>query len=188
MADDGEKFGGWPGTKEWVYGEEWLERFMATIGGLVEGGEVVLSRLDDALEAVPSGGLAYLPTASYREMESWSLPPDAALRLTRLERDLGEARVAGADGALIRGAALAQLPGQVLRIESDAQEDDGAERAGRAGMAIRPRRGAPSAGRNATTPTGTASSAASTCRISATRSGAIWRRRKRRCGADEGLA
>jgi alpha-amylase/alpha-mannosidase (GH57 family) len=104
MADDGEKFGGWPGTKEWVYGEKWLERFMGTIGELVEGGEVVLSRLDEALLAVPSGGLAYLPTASYREMESWSLPPEGALRLTRLERDIGEARVAGADGALLRGA------------------------------------------------------------------------------------
>src|SRR5690242_9835255 len=104
LADDGEKFGGWPGTKEWVYGKGWLDRFMATIRGLIDRGEVVLSRLDDALGAVPSGGLAYLPTASYREMESWSLPPDAALRLTRLERDLGEARVAGPDGALIRGS------------------------------------------------------------------------------------
>jgi alpha-amylase len=104
LADDGEKFGGWPGTKDWVYGKGWLERFMATIGGLVEHGEVVLSRLDQALDAVPSGGLAYLPTASYREMEAWSLPPDAALRLARLERDLGEERVAGPDGALIRGA------------------------------------------------------------------------------------
>jgi len=104
LADDGEKFGGWPGTKEWVYGEGWLDRFMATIGGMVERGEVVLSRLDEALDAVPSGGLAYLPTASYREMEGWSLPPDAALRLARLERDLGEPRMAGADGALIRGA------------------------------------------------------------------------------------
>jgi hypothetical protein len=104
MADDGEKFGGWPGTKEWVYGEKWLERFMGTVGELIEGGEVVLSRLDEALVAVPSGGLAYLPTASYREMESWSLPLDAALRLIRLERDVGETRVAGADGALLRGA------------------------------------------------------------------------------------
>jgi 4-alpha-glucanotransferase len=104
LADDAEKFGGWPGTKEWVYGEGWLDRFITEIGRLIEGGEVVLSRLDDALDAVPSGGLAYLPTASYREMESWSLPPDAALRLTRLERDLGEARVASPDGALIRGA------------------------------------------------------------------------------------
>ena len=36
LADDGEKFGGWPGTKEWVYGKGWLDRFMATIGGLVD--------------------------------------------------------------------------------------------------------------------------------------------------------
>jgi hypothetical protein len=104
FADDGEKFGGWPGTKDWVYTRGWLDRFMITIGQLVEKGEVILSRLDEALDAVPSGGLAYLPTASYREMESWSLPPDAALRLNRLERDLGEARIASPDGALIRGA------------------------------------------------------------------------------------
>jgi hypothetical protein len=104
LADDGEKFGGWPGTKEWVYGQGWLDRFIATISRLVESGEVRLSRLDEALAAVPSAGIAYLPTCSYREMESWSLPPDAAVRLARLERDLGEARVAGPDGALIRGA------------------------------------------------------------------------------------
>jgi len=104
LADDGEKFGGWPGTKEWVYERGWLDRFMGTIRGLVESGEAQLSTLSDALETVPSGGIAYLPTASYREMEGWSLPPDPALRLIRLERDLGEARVAGPDGALIRGA------------------------------------------------------------------------------------
>jgi 4-alpha-glucanotransferase len=104
LADDGEKFGGWPGTKEWVYERGWLDRFMDVIGGLVESGEVRLSRLDEALVEVPSNGLAYLPTASYTEMEGWSLPPDAALRLTRLQRDIGEGRMAGPDGALVRGA------------------------------------------------------------------------------------
>jgi 4-alpha-glucanotransferase len=104
LADDGEKFGGWPGTKEWVYERGWLDRFVDTISHQIEQGEVQLSTLSDALDQVPSGGLAYLPTASYREMESWSLPPDAALRLIRLERDLGEARVSGPEGALIRGA------------------------------------------------------------------------------------
>ncbi|MGH7526524.1 MAG: alpha-amylase/4-alpha-glucanotransferase domain-containing protein, partial [Gemmatimonadales bacterium] len=104
LADDGEKFGGWPGTKEWVYERGWLDRFTRTIGGLIESGEARLSRLDEALEAVPSGGLAYLPTASYREMESWSLPPDAALRLARLEQQLGEERMAGPDSSLVRGA------------------------------------------------------------------------------------
>jgi 4-alpha-glucanotransferase len=104
LADDGEKFGGWPGTKEWVYERGWLDRFTATIEALVQAGETRLSTLSDALDHVPSGGIAYLPTASYREMEGWSLPPDAALRLIHLERDLGEERMAGADGALIRGA------------------------------------------------------------------------------------
>jgi 4-alpha-glucanotransferase len=104
LADDGEKFGGWPGTKEWVYDRGWLDRFVATIGGLIETGEVQLSTLSDALDHVPSGGIAYLPSASYREMEGWSLPPEAALRLIRLERDLGEDRLAGPDGALVRGA------------------------------------------------------------------------------------
>lgn len=103
LADDGEKFGGWPGTKEWVYDRGWLDRFMGTIGELVQSGEAMLSRLDDALDTVPSSGIAYLPTASYREMEGWSLPPDAALRLARIEQDLGEERMAGPDGALVRG-------------------------------------------------------------------------------------
>jgi alpha-amylase len=104
LADDGEKFGGWPGTKEWVYQRGWLDQFMGAIRGLVENGEVRLSTFAEALREVPSGGLAYLPTASYREMEGWSLPPDAALRLIRLERELGENRMNGPDGALVRGA------------------------------------------------------------------------------------
>jgi 4-alpha-glucanotransferase len=104
LADDGEKFGGWPGTKEWVYERGWLDRFTDTVGGLIEGGEVQLSTLTEALDDVPSGGIAYLPTASYREMEAWSLPREAALRLIRLEKDLGEERLTGPDGALVRGA------------------------------------------------------------------------------------
>jgi 4-alpha-glucanotransferase len=104
LADDGEKFGGWPGTKDWVYTRGWFDRFFDTIGGLVANGEVVLSTLSDALDRVPSGGLAYLPTASYREMETWSLPAPAATRLIHLEQTLGEERMAGPDGALVRGA------------------------------------------------------------------------------------
>src|SRR5262249_21052967 len=104
LADDGEKFGGWPGTYDWVYTRGWLKNFIDTIKPLIEAGEGKLSTFHAALDRVPSGGLAYLPTASYREMEGWSLPPEAAARLARLEADLGEARVAGSDGALIRGS------------------------------------------------------------------------------------
>jgi len=104
FVDDGEKFGGWPGTKEWVYDRGWLTQFLDAMGALIAAGEIRLTTLATALAEVPSGGLAYLPTASYREMEGWALPPDAASRLARLERDLGAERLAGPDGALVRGA------------------------------------------------------------------------------------
>jgi 4-alpha-glucanotransferase len=103
LVDDGEKFGGWPGTKEWVYESGWLEQFFDVMAALVTSGELRLTTPGAALDEVPSAGLAYLPTASYREMEAWALPPRAAARLRTLERDVGEARLAGPDGALVRG-------------------------------------------------------------------------------------
>ncbi len=104
LVDDGEKFGGWPGTKQWVYDRGWLTEFLNTLDGLRTSGEVRLSTLREALDEVPSSGLVYLPTASYREMEGWALPPKAAHRLARLETDLGAERLATEDGALVRGA------------------------------------------------------------------------------------
>ncbi|MGE3525611.1 MAG: alpha-amylase/4-alpha-glucanotransferase domain-containing protein, partial [Gemmatimonadales bacterium] len=103
LADDGEKFGGWPGTREWVYQKGWLRSFFETMRGMVEAEEVSLCSFSQALREIPSSGLAYLPTASYREMEGWALPADAAVRLARLEHDLGPERIAGPDGAMIRG-------------------------------------------------------------------------------------
>ncbi len=103
LADDGEKFGGWPGTADWLYRQGWLEDFLATLRHLRDAGEVVLSRFDEALAATPSGGLAYLPSASYREMEGWALPADAARRLRSVEQEWGSARLDGAEGSLLRG-------------------------------------------------------------------------------------
>ncbi|HEX7120883.1 MAG TPA: alpha-amylase/4-alpha-glucanotransferase domain-containing protein [Gemmatimonadaceae bacterium] len=104
LGDDGEKFGGWPGTRAWVFDQGWLDRFISAIAAEMERGTVALSRFDQALRDVPSGGLAYLSTASYREMEAWSLPAPAALRLTALEQMLGAQRIQGPEGALVRGA------------------------------------------------------------------------------------
>lgn len=104
LADDGEKFGGWPGTREWVYDQGWLDQFLTTMAALVDNGEVLLTTFREALAHVRPGGLAYLPTASYREMEGWSLPAEPARRLLALEKEFGEERLAGPDGALLRGA------------------------------------------------------------------------------------
>ena len=103
FADDGEKFGGWPGTKEWVYQRGWLARFFDAIDELTGRGILRLATFSEAIAEVPSNGLAYLPSASYREMEEWSLPPEAATRLARLNEELGEERLRGPDAALVRG-------------------------------------------------------------------------------------
>lgn len=104
LGDDGEKFGGWPGTYEWVYTKGWFARFGETVRQLRAEGALQLTTLTAALEEVPSGGLTYLPSASYREMEGWALPAPAAHRLAALEQTLGPERMAGPDGVLVRGS------------------------------------------------------------------------------------
>jgi alpha-amylase/alpha-mannosidase (GH57 family) len=89
FADDGEKFGGWPGTREWVYDKGWLKDFLGTMQKLISSNEIMLSTGIDALDNVRSGGIAYLPNASYREMEGWSLPANGAIALGKLEERLG---------------------------------------------------------------------------------------------------
>ena len=102
LADDGEKFGGWPGTKDWVYGSGWLDTFLQTMERLIADGEMKLTTGQEAFRQVPSGGVAYLGTTSYREMEKWSLPPGAQQDLTKLEEELGPERLA-ASTAFVRG-------------------------------------------------------------------------------------
>ncbi len=102
LADDGEKFGGWPGTKDWVYGSGWLDTFLRTMEQLTAAGEITLATGQEAFREVPSGGLAYLGTASYREMETWALPPAAQRDLTRLEEELGPKDLE-ASAAFVRG-------------------------------------------------------------------------------------
>ncbi|MCG6989969.1 MAG: DUF1926 domain-containing protein, partial [Gemmatimonadetes bacterium] len=106
LADDGEKFGGWPGTAEWVWQHGWMDRFLDTLEALRNEGALRLLSPSRALDEVPAAGPAYLPTASYREMEAWSLPAAGALRLERLERALENGLQGGNGGAarsLVRG-------------------------------------------------------------------------------------
>ncbi|HEU5218649.1 MAG TPA: alpha-amylase/4-alpha-glucanotransferase domain-containing protein [Gemmatimonadales bacterium] len=104
LADDGEKFGGWPGTRAWVYERGWLQTFLQALDRLRSDGEVRLVTFSQALDEVPAAGLTYLPSASYREMEGWALPLEAARRLGALERELGEERMKGSVSPLVRGS------------------------------------------------------------------------------------
>jgi len=103
-ADDIEKFGGWPGTREWVYDRGWIDDFIRTMKNLEAQGEVKLTDFRGALQDLPSGGPAYLPSSSYREMEEWTLPPQAYSRLEELKEDLGEERFSLGESPLIRGS------------------------------------------------------------------------------------
>jgi hypothetical protein len=71
LGDDGEKFGVWPGTKQWVYDEGWLERFLS----FIENGEVRTMTCSEYLDSYPPSGRIYIPPASYEEMMEWVLEP-----------------------------------------------------------------------------------------------------------------
>lgn len=73
LFDDGEKFGVWPGTFEWVYKKRWLDDFFTMLTDNQDCIETVTG--SQALEKFKSQGLVYLPTASYEEMGEWALSP-----------------------------------------------------------------------------------------------------------------
>ena len=100
-ADDGEKFGTWPGTHKLVYQRRWLDRFLTE-----------LERSGDAIETTTFArevqehdplGLVYLPTGSYAEMGDWSLPADAQACTERLRDALTEAGLEEEGRLFVRG-------------------------------------------------------------------------------------
>ncbi|GAB6100875.1 DUF1926 domain-containing protein [Thermococcus atlanticus] len=69
--DDGEKFGVWPGTHEWVYEKGWLKSFFEAV---TSNERINLMTYSEYLSNFKPRGLVYLPIASYFEMSEWSLP------------------------------------------------------------------------------------------------------------------
>ncbi len=103
LGDDGEKFGGWPGTRKWLYEDGWLTAFLGTMRQLRDNDEVRLSRFEDALTTTQSGGLAYLPSASagrWRDGRCRSSRPSTAPPGARVGRraDPGRGRAACSAG------------------------------------------------------------------------------------------
>ncbi|MBI5047776.1 MAG: DUF1926 domain-containing protein [Deltaproteobacteria bacterium] len=82
FADDGEKFGTWPGTHQWVHKEGWLKKFLEAIEAnkdIIR--PVTFSEYIDSNEPI---GRVYLPTTSYMEMGEWALPAEASGTYTNL--------------------------------------------------------------------------------------------------------
>ncbi len=75
MADDGEKFGMWPGTYKHVYEYGWLDKFLTA---LEENSDIVETvTFSEVLNTVKPQGRIYLQTGSYFEMSEWTLPAGA---------------------------------------------------------------------------------------------------------------
>ena len=70
FADDGEKFGLWPKTHDWVYGSGWLEQFCAALEREREW--LVTKTFQEYVGQVEPDGRVYLPCGSYEEMLEWS--------------------------------------------------------------------------------------------------------------------
>jgi alpha-amylase len=85
-GDDGEKFGEWPGTYDWVYKEKWLENFFEGINA--NSGWLETMKFSDILASRNPMGRVYLSTASYEEMLSWALPADRQEHMEDVVRDI----------------------------------------------------------------------------------------------------
>lgn len=69
LADDCEKFGFWPGTHEWVYGQGWLDQWMT----LMESDPALeLQTCSGFRKCFEPAGHVQVPAASYSEMMEWS--------------------------------------------------------------------------------------------------------------------
>ncbi|MDI6784823.1 MAG: DUF1926 domain-containing protein, partial [bacterium] len=86
MADDGEKFGIWPGTYEHCHVRGWLNRFLEEIEKNLDWIEPIT--FSDCLQTTPPLGRIYLPTASYTEMMEWAMPTSAILQYETLVENL----------------------------------------------------------------------------------------------------
>jgi hypothetical protein len=96
-GDDAEKFGLWPGTHEWVYGEEWLEKFLRLLEE--EDGPARALSPGAFLDTAPPARKVYVPNASYTEMLEWALPARAAAAYGATRR---AALAGGADPESVR--------------------------------------------------------------------------------------
>lgn len=87
IFDDGEKFGIWPGTYDWVYKNRWLETF---IEGVLSSKHIKFNLYRRFAEENSALGLAYLPITSYQEMGEWSLSAEDFILIEEIKKEFEE--------------------------------------------------------------------------------------------------
>ncbi|CAB49100.1 alpha-amylase/4-alpha-glucanotransferase domain-containing protein [Pyrococcus abyssi] len=98
--DDGEKFGIWPMTYEWVYEKGWLREFFDRVSS-DEAINIML--YSEYLQKFKPKGLVYLPIASYFEMSEWSLPAQQAKLFVEFVEKLKELNMFERYRVFVRG-------------------------------------------------------------------------------------
>lgn len=101
IFDDGEKFGIWPKTWEWVYEKGWLKRWLTV---MTESDEVEFALYSEVADSVKPNGIAYLPITSYAEMGEWSLFADAYNRFEKLRDFLKKTEFAEDAPGFVKGS------------------------------------------------------------------------------------
>lgn len=103
-GDDGEKFGLWPDTYEWVFEKKWLENFFRAVCEAQEQGRVRSVLPSEHLASSSPMGRVYLPNASYEEMMEWALPVDGMRKLHDFRERLKNSGEYETFGPFVRGA------------------------------------------------------------------------------------
>lgn len=83
-GDDGEKFGLWPGTHDWVWNKKWLKNFF---NALEASDDIMIVTPKEWFFEHKAEGRVYLPTASYDEMMEWALPAEVGIDYQRMKKD-----------------------------------------------------------------------------------------------------
>ncbi len=83
IFDDGEKFGLWPKTFEWVYEKGWLNDFFTALEHEKDINTLTFEKFFKENKPL---GRAYLPEVSYYEMGEWALNYEAALNISNLTK------------------------------------------------------------------------------------------------------
>lgn len=82
IFDDGEKFGLWPKTYEWVYEKKWCENFFDAV---LKSEDVEFGFYADFIKQNKPEGFVYLKENSYMEMGEWSLDPNVSDEYERVK-------------------------------------------------------------------------------------------------------
>ncbi len=101
FADDGEKFGLWPSTYNFIKEKRWLHRFFEAFSKAHD--TIEFSSFGRYVQKAPPAKRIYIPHASYHEMLEWAMPPHAILKYQSLVNKLKEEKIYDEYKPFVRG-------------------------------------------------------------------------------------